>query len=143
MKQLRFIAGLGIAVALLASGCGSSPSAGGQVKQGGILRIGTDQGIDSLNPFVGLNQDSFNTWEQIYPQLVQYNARTLAYEPDFATHWNQSSDGLTWTFHTVPNAKWSDGQPLTANDVAWTYSTVIKFKNGPTAALAGAINNMA
>jgi len=143
MKQLRFIAGLGVAVALAATGCAGSSTSPGIMKHGGFLRLGTDQGIDSLNPFVGLNQDSFNAWEQIYPQLVQYNPRTLAFEPDFATSWNESSDHLTWTFHTVKNAKWSDGRPLTANDVAWTFTTVMKFKNGPTAALAGAVNNMA
>jgi len=143
MRQQRFIAVLGLAVALAATGCAGSSGSPGQPKQGGILRLGTDQGIDSLNPFVGINQDSFNAWEQIYPQLVQFNPRTLAFEPDFGTSWQESPDHLTWTFHTVHNAKWSDGQPLTANDVAWTYSTVIKFKNGPTAALAGAINNMA
>jgi peptide/nickel transport system substrate-binding protein len=43
---------------------------------------------------------------------------------------------LTWTFHTQPNAKWSDGKPLTAADAAWTYNTIIKFKSGPTAALS-------
>jgi peptide/nickel transport system substrate-binding protein len=146
MKQLRFIVGAGLAVAFVATGCASSSNSQGhpnQAKQGGVLRIGTDQGIDSLNPFVGLNQDSFNAWEQTYPQLVQYNPRTLGFEPDFATSWHESSNQLTWTFHTVPNAKWSDGQPLTANDVAWIYNTIIKFKSGPTAALAGAVNNMA
>lgn len=73
---------------------------------------------------------------------MQYNPRTLAFEPDFATSWHESSDHLTWTFHTVPNVKWSDGKPLTANDVAWTCTTLIKFKNGATAAVAGAVNNM-
>jgi peptide/nickel transport system substrate-binding protein len=143
MKVLRFAVGLAL-VGTLVAGCTSS---GGKstngVKQGGILRIGTDQGIDSLNPFVGINQDSFNAWGQIYPQLVQYDPTTLAFKPDFATSWEQSSDSLTWTFHTVPNAKWSDGKPLTANDAAWTYNTDIKFEGGPTAALAGAVNNMA
>jgi peptide/nickel transport system substrate-binding protein len=139
MKQVRFAVGLTLVVALVA-GCTSSNQ--DAAKQGGTLRIGTNQGIDSLNPFDGLSQDSFNAWEQIYPQLVQFDPKTLAIKPDFATSWDESSDHLTWTFHTVPNAKWSDGQPLTAHDAAWTYNTDIKFKNGPTAAIAGAVNNM-
>lgn len=141
MKQLRLVVGMGLVVALAAAACTSHSEA--EVKQGGVLRIGTNQGIDSLNPFVGINQDSFNGWEQIYPQLDQFNPETLAPEPDFADSWEQSPDSLTWTFHTVANAKWSDGQPLTANDAAWTFNTVIKFKDGPTAAMAGAVNNMA
>jgi len=91
MRQLRArpIRSL-VCVALIvgiATGCASSAPGSGP-KQGGILILGTDTGVDSLNPFVGINQDSFNTWEQIYPQLVQYNPGTLAFEPDFATSWN-------------------------------------------------------
>jgi peptide/nickel transport system substrate-binding protein len=133
--------GLCVAASLVLAACGSSPTgAGGSSPK--YLIIGTDGGIDSLNPFVGLNQDSFNSWEQIYPQLVQYNPRTLAFEPDFATAWSSSDGGLRWTFHTVANAKWSDGTPLTAADVAWTYNTIIKFQAGPTAALAGAVKDV-
>jgi peptide/nickel transport system substrate-binding protein len=132
------------AVALVAVACsggggsqGSSSSAG-PVKEGGELRIAAFDGIDSLNPFVGVNDDSYEAYEVVYPQLVQYDDN-LNFAPDFATSWEQSKDGLTWTFHTQPNAKWSDGQPLTAKDVAWTYNTTIKFKDGATASSAGII----
>jgi len=37
----------------------------------------------------------------------------------------------------VPGAKWSDGQPLTANDAAWTYNTILKFGDGPTSNYIG------
>jgi peptide/nickel transport system substrate-binding protein len=134
------VAAVALAAGLVAAACGGSSGsqaggAGGEgaVKEGGILRLGTMTGIDSLNPFVTFQQDSYSTFEYIYPFLVQYNTKTLQYAPDFATKWETSADGLTWTFHTVPNAKWSDGQPLTAADVAWTFNTIIKFGNGPTA----------
>ena len=51
-------------------------------------------------------------------------------------------DGKIWTFHTQPNAKWSDGKPLTAADAAWTYSTILKFQNGATANSAGYVAHM-
>ena len=38
------------------------------------------------------------------------------------TPWEVSPDGLTWTFHLHPGVKWHDGQPFTANDVAFTVS---------------------
>jgi peptide/nickel transport system substrate-binding protein len=125
-------------VALVAAACSSSHTTG-TIKQGGTLRIGTTEGIDTLNPFVGFSQDDFNAWEQIYPQPVQYNTRTLAFEPDFATSWTTSPDGLTWTFHTQPNAKWSDGQPLTAADAVWTYTTILKFADTSTGSAAGSL----
>ena len=53
-------------VALVAGACTSSTT-GQTIKPGGVLRIGTTEGIDTLNPFVGIAQDDFNTWEQIYP----------------------------------------------------------------------------
>ena len=42
--------------------------------------------------------------------------------PDLADSWEVSPDGLTWTFHLHPGVKWHDGQPFTANDVAFTVS---------------------
>lgn len=126
------------AIALSAVACGGggggggqASSSGGKIVEGGILRIGDPGTIDSLNPFVAFNQDAFNTFFSIYPYLVQYD-QNLEFAPDFATSWETSSDGLTWTFHTVPDAKWSDGQPLTAEDVAYTYNLIIKYAKGPT-----------
>ncbi len=59
--------------------------------------------------------------------------------PDFARSWSSSKDGKTWTFKTVSGAKWSDGQPLTAADAAWTIDTDIKYKAGGAANAAGLI----
>ena len=72
---------------------------------------------------------------------MQYNS-SLQFVPDFARSWQESDGGRVWTFHTQPNAKWSDGKPLTATDAAWTYSTILKFQNGPTANTAGDVAHM-
>jgi peptide/nickel transport system substrate-binding protein len=122
-------------VAGLATACGSGGS-----EASGTLRIGTNSTIDSLNPFVAFNQDAYTTFEYIYPYLVQYDTRKVAAGTtddsaivgDFATKWETSGDGLTWTFHTIPGAKWSDGKPLTANDAEWTIDTILKFASGAT-----------
>jgi peptide/nickel transport system substrate-binding protein len=134
-----------VALVLLFTACtngGSSSSSSNGVKQGGVLRIGVYGTIDSPNPFVGFEQPSYDFWEYVYPQLDQYDTKTLQLEPEFATSWSHSSNGLTWTFHTQPNAKWSDGQPLTAADAAWTINTIIKFADGPTANLATDVAHM-
>jgi peptide/nickel transport system substrate-binding protein len=134
-----------VVMALVGAACSSTSSPGSQggVKQGGILRIGTLEGIDSLNPFVGFNQDAYSTWFYIYPSLVQYDLHTYKFIPNFATSWQTSPDGLTWTFHLAPNAKWSDGEPLTAADVAWTVNTILKYQSGPTGAWAGSVAHLA
>jgi len=130
-----------VVLALAAAACGSSSGSGGGIKEGGIYRLGSGSSIDSLNPYVAFNADAYSTFEYIYPYLVQYNPK-LQFVPDFATSWQQSPDGKTWTFHTRPNAKWSDGKPLTAADAAFTLSTGLKFQNGPTANTAGTIAHM-
>jgi peptide/nickel transport system substrate-binding protein len=53
-------------------------------------------------------------------------------KPWLARSWETSPDGKTWTFHLQPNAKWTDGQPLTADDVVFTFDYDLK---GPGAAL--------
>src|SRR5215468_5641635 len=128
-------------VALAAAACGGTSSGGGEVKEGGVFRLGSSSTIDSLNPFVAFNADAYSTFEYVYPMLVQYNPK-LQFIPDFARSWQHSPDGKVWTFHTQPNAKWSDGKPLTAADAAWTYSTIIKYQNGPTANSAGTVAHM-
>ena len=130
-----------VAVSMVATACGSG-AGGSSVKEGGLFRLGSASSIDSLNPFVAFQQDAYSTFEQIYPMLVQYNPK-LQFVPDFARSWQESPDGRTWTFHTQPNAKWSDGKPLTAADAAWTFSTILKFQNGPTANSAGTTAHMA
>jgi peptide/nickel transport system substrate-binding protein len=135
------LAAAAVVVALTAAACGGSSSGGGEVKEGGVFRLGSNSTIDSLNPFVAFNNDAWATFEYIYPELVQFNPQRQ-FVADFARSWQQSPDGKTWTFHTQPNAKWSDGKPLTAADAAWTYSTIIKYQNGATANSAGVVAHM-
>src|SRR5215831_17237991 len=137
-----WLAAAAVVVVLAAAACGgSSSSGGGEIKEGGVFRLGSNSTIDSLNPFVAFNADAYSTFEYIYPMLVQYNPK-LQFVADFARSWQHSPDGTIWTFHTQPNAKWSDGKPLTAADVAWTYSTILKYQNGATANSAGAVAHM-
>ena len=112
-------------LAATATGCGggggssSSDTNASSGKSGGTFRLGTASGIDSLNPYVAFNQDAYSAFEYIYPVLIQYDSN-LHYAPFFAKSWHASNGGKTWTFKTQPNAKWSDGKPLTAADAAWT-----------------------
>jgi peptide/nickel transport system substrate-binding protein len=140
MRKKWLAAALPLAVAALifattATGSGSSTNSGG------TFRLGTASGIDSLNPYVAFNQDAYATFQYIYPILVQYDSH-LHYAPFFAKSWQASKDGKTWTFRTQPNAKWSDGKPLTAADAAWTINTDIKYQSGGAADEAGLINHI-
>jgi len=129
-------------VAVLAAGCGGSSGGGGATSSASptgdqpVFRLGTvGMGYDSLNPFVGMYAQDYAAWMLMYPNLAQYT-NALKVEPDFAESWTTSTDGLTWTFKTRAGAVWSDGQPLTANDAAFTINTVVKLQGGAAAALS-------
>lgn len=69
---------------------------------------------------------------------------TLAYpdvtglpKPWLAQSWQQSSDGRTWTFNLRPNVTWHDGQPLTADDVAFSFDYVLRGPGASTGAVRG------
>ena len=103
-----------------------------------MLRIGTVNYIDSLNPFNYIESQSDNAMMMIYPQLVQYGPG-MKFEGDWATSWETSDDGQDWTFNLRPDTKWSDGEPMTAADAAWTINTTVKYADGPTAVAAAAL----
>ena len=69
----------------------------------------------------------------IFDGLVARNPETLEFEPNLADSWEQSADGMKWTFKLRKGVKWSDGQPFTADDVTFTFD-LIYDKNIPTAA---------
>ena len=144
MRALRTIAWVAAATILLAactSAQGGTPPTGSSVTEGGTLRIGSTGKIDSMNPFVTLEQLPLDLFPNIYPLLVQYDRR-LDFVPSFATSWSQSPDGMQWTFHTRSGAEWSDGRPLTAADAAWTLNTIVRYRDGPTANYGGTVAHM-
>src|SRR3954467_15218320 len=131
MMRTRWLAALMIGVLAVALGAYAAAGKGSRKgsQSGGTFRIGTSSRIDSLNPYVAFNQDAYSTFEYIYPILVQYDSK-LHYAPFFAKARRAWKDGKAWTFKTRPNAKWSDGKPLTAADAAWRIDTDIKYKGG-------------
>ena len=152
-SRFTVFAAAALAVGLLAVGCGGDGGGGGGggqsssggVKKGGILRIGSINYIDSFNPLKYIETQSTNAFIMLYPQLVQYSyskADGFKIEGDWATSWDTSSDGKTWTFHLHPDTKWSDGKPLTADDAAWTINTVVKYADGPTAVAAPSVSHV-
>ncbi|MGZ4383927.1 MAG: ABC transporter substrate-binding protein, partial [Gaiellaceae bacterium] len=128
-----------VAVVAAATAVGSLAQGSKDAKSGGVFRLGTSSTIDSLNPFVAFSQEAYNTFTYIYPALVLYDRSNRDFVPDLATSWKVSNGGKTWTFKTQPNAKWSDGQPLTAADAAWMINTSIKYQATGAANMAGLI----
>jgi peptide/nickel transport system substrate-binding protein len=89
-----------------------------------VLRVGTTQDLDSMNPFQTALVVGFEAFTLNYELLVGFD-QNLAPAPEFADSWTKSDDGLTYTFKISPNKKWSDGTPATSEDVRWTYQFIL------------------
>ncbi len=90
-----------------------------------VLRVASTQSIDSLNPFQAIFASSTQLGRLMYEFLTTYHARTQRPVPALATSWSTSADKLTWTFRIRSGARWSDGEPITADDVAFTYNLML------------------
>jgi peptide/nickel transport system substrate-binding protein len=101
-----------------ASPSGSAP-ASGELPTGGTVRIGIGGSPDSLNPGNGLLSEAYTLYELVYDTPIGINADG-EYVPELASEWSVADDGLTWTMTIVDNAKFHDGEPVTAEDVAFS-----------------------
>ncbi|RUW34113.1 ABC transporter, partial [Mesorhizobium sp. M2A.F.Ca.ET.015.02.1.1] len=85
-----------------------------------IVRFGTMGTPDTMNPFASYG--SFWPLVFSYDCLVGMDAQRHEDRKGFAKEWSVADDKLTWTFKIWPGMKWSDGQPATARDAAFTYN---------------------
>jgi peptide/nickel transport system substrate-binding protein len=93
---------------------------------GGTLTVGRTATPDSLNPGVAYLSEAFDIFYLVYDSLITTDLRNKA-QPQLATEWSVDSSGKVWTFKLHDNAKWHDGQPLTAEDVAFTWNMIKSF----------------
>ena len=122
--QRRFLAGMvaAAAVALGAAGVAGTAQAG---TDGGTvtLSVGVTQDIDSPNVTVGYTVAAYEMWNLQYATLTDKAAADFSTIPGLAESWVASNDGLTYTYALREGLKWSDGEPLTADDVVFTVNT--------------------
>ncbi|MCY6489723.1 ABC transporter substrate-binding protein [Leptolyngbya sp. GGD] len=71
------------------------------------------------------NQTFPSVFPFIYEGLTRENGLTGEYEPALAESWKFSPDNKRVAFTLRPNLKWSDGKPLTADDVVFTYRDIV------------------
>ncbi|HRK91181.1 MAG TPA: ABC transporter substrate-binding protein [Anaerolineales bacterium] len=103
-----------VLVALLVSACGG----GGQ---SAVVRIGWAGSPDTLNPGMAILVEAYTIFELVYDSMYELNldgSFTLSLAESVST----SEDGLVWTYKIRDGLKWHDGQPLTAEDIAFSYN---------------------
>ena len=100
-----------------------------------VFTLGSNADVDSMNQFVMVST-GYIIHSMAYNELISYSPKDFSAVPDLATvvptqaNGGISADGLTWTYHLHDGVTWSDGVPLTANDVAYTFNRVIDEHQG-------------
>ncbi|MDQ2700891.1 MAG: ABC transporter substrate-binding protein, partial [Actinomycetota bacterium] len=100
-----------------------SPAQAADETSDDVLRIGWAQDPQSLNPFIGLDEESYTIWAINWDLLVNFDPKDLSPSPGIAESWEISDDRKTVTFK-IADRKWSDGKPITSKDVKWTLETL-------------------
>jgi oligopeptide transport system substrate-binding protein len=144
MRKPRFAWPLGLAavlvIAFVAAGCGggggsnagnnnTSTTGGTTAASGGTLRMAIGSEPPSLDPGLATDTTSALLVENLNVPIVKLGpAPDLKPEPALAQSWDQS--GNTVTLHLRKDVKWSDGTPVTANDVVWSWLRTISPQLG-------------
>ncbi len=85
-----------------------------------VLRIGWAQEPNTLNPFVGQDEEDYTVWALNWDLPINFSAKDLSPVPGIAESWEVSDDRKTVTMKIAPDLKWSDGKPITSADVKWS-----------------------
>ncbi|MDR2216113.1 MAG: peptide ABC transporter substrate-binding protein [Nevskiaceae bacterium] len=87
----------------------------------GILHMGNGTEPQELDPHAVTGVPEHNILLALFEGLVGKDPVTLAPVPGVAERWEISEDGRTYTFHLRHDAKWSNGDALTAEDFRWSW----------------------
>jgi peptide/nickel transport system substrate-binding protein len=98
------------------------PVSAGLAQDSDTIVIGTDVDAGTLDPRLARDTTAYRVADLIYSGLVHLTP-TLEPVPDLAESW-EAVDPTTYIFHLRPDLKFSDGSPLTADDVVYTYTTL-------------------
>ncbi len=127
--------------ATLAAGCGV-PGGGGSDDGGSgdgsgekVFRYSTRTEPTTLDPTKGNCIPDNEIQHALTEGLVRNTGGEV--EPGTAEEWEVSEDGLTYTFHLREDAKWSDGEPITANDYVYSWQRLLNPETAAPYAFIG------
>lgn len=81
--------------------------------------------VSSLDPASVSGVPEGRVMYALYEGLTSRHPKTLAPLPGMADSWHVSPDGVTYTFHIREDARWSNGDPLTAHDFEWSWQRLL------------------
>jgi peptide/nickel transport system substrate-binding protein len=93
------------------------------VKEGGTLTFAYNSEPGNLNPVIWATTSDTNVTHMVFDSLVIPD-KELKMVGSLAENWEVSEDGKTYTFHLKKDVSWHDGQPFTAKDVEFTFTSL-------------------
>ncbi|MBW4636523.1 MAG: ABC transporter substrate-binding protein [Iphinoe sp. HA4291-MV1] len=128
-RPLKLVVALALSCCLLLEGCHPSKfkTKAAQVSQVVLVSLS-----DPATFNYATNDSPYSIFPFIYKGLINENAFTNKLEPGLAESWSISRDRQRITFILKPGLKWSDGKPLTADDIVFTYRDIYLNKKIPT-----------
>lgn len=117
----RSLAWLLMVSALALTACGGGETNVERGNREGVLHFGNGSEPQGLDPHVVTGVPENNLIRALFEGLAVKNPYTLEPEPGVAQSWEFSDDGRQLTFHINPHARWSNGDPVTADDYVWSW----------------------
>jgi len=105
--------------------CGGGESRVTQGDREGVLHFGNGSEPQGLDPHVVTGIPEHHIVSALFEGLAAKNPYTLEPEPAVAQSWDISEDGKLITFHINPEARWSNGDPVTAHDYVWSWQRAL------------------
>jgi oligopeptide transport system substrate-binding protein len=112
-------------VAVSLSGCGKRDTNVSRGDREQVLHRGMGPALADLDPHLATGTTDYNVLSALFEGLVGEDPVDLHPVPGVAERWTISPDGLTYTFHLRANARWSNGDPLTARDFVESWNRVL------------------
>ena len=106
-----------------------SPFASPDAYPGGEFSFWSGPFPKSFNYYLDTTVTSSRLFNLIFETLLSTNGLTLEFEPNLAGSWSVSADRTSFEFRLDERARWSDGVPVSAHDVAWTFAAIMDAKN--------------
>ncbi|HEY3854440.1 MAG TPA: peptide ABC transporter substrate-binding protein [Verrucomicrobiae bacterium] len=116
--RLRRLFAVLLLISCVAVGCARS-----EPKADLVIINGPDP--ETLDPALGISIEGLRVIAALFEGLTRYDPQTARPIPGLAKSWEISPDGRIYTFHLRDNLQWSQGEPITADDVVYSWQRVL------------------
>jgi peptide/nickel transport system substrate-binding protein len=137
----RYVIRLAAATAIVGGAlAGTMAATPAQAQARKILVVASNQDVPNFDPHVATGYSASAFMRNLYDSLVRVEGNPVKVVPHLAQSWTVSPDGMEYTFKLDPAAKFSDGSPVTADAVVYSFQRLTRLSKGNSWMVAGIID---